>query len=88
MEYETIQHVIKDLKTVRNSETKKDLLAQLDKLKLETVIIATGGTDGINIASLGYDVIWFNSETEVINSQEYYELSQIAKNIYYIPDLD
>lgn len=88
VEYETIQQVIKDLKTARNSETKKDLLAQLDKLKLETVIIATGGTDGINIASLGYDVIWFNSETEVINSQEYYELSQIAKNIYYIPDLD
>ncbi|MFK8301862.1 hypothetical protein ACI75Y_03035 [Capnocytophaga stomatis] len=67
---------------------KKDILKDIDDEKIDSVIIATGGTDGINIASLGYDVIWFNSETEVISSDEYYQLSKIAKNIYYVPDLD
>ncbi len=63
-------------------------LEELHKLKLDYVLIATGGSDGINLASLGYPVIWFNSESEVINSNEYYELSKIAKQIVYVPDLD
>lgn len=56
--------------------------------KLNAVIIATGGSDGINIATLGYDVIWFNSETEIITKEEYYQLTKIAENIYYVPDND
>jgi hypothetical protein len=66
----------------------KDIITQLHQLKLESVIIATGGSDGLNLASLGYDVIWFNSEAEIISSADYYQLSKIAKTIYYLPDLD
>ena len=65
-----------------------NIFMQIKKLQLESVIIATGGTDGINLASLGYDVIWFNSETERLNSNEYYILSQIATTVYYLGDLD
>lgn len=83
-----IEVLIEAIKQEDNEREKKRLLDELNRKKLETVIIATGGSDGINIASLGYDVIWFNSETEVISSEEYFELSKIAKNIYYVPDLD
>ncbi len=56
--------------------------------QLEYVFIATGGSDGLNIASLGYDVIWFNSETEIISEFELNLLLKVAKNVVYVPDLD
>lgn len=56
--------------------------------RLDYVFICTGGSDGLNVASLGYDVIWFNSETEIINEFELNLLFKIAKNVVYIPDLD
>ena len=68
--------------------TKSKLIDQRDNYKLESVIIATGGSDGLNIASLGYDVIWFNSETEIITKEEYLKLVKIAKVVFYVPDLD
>lgn len=66
----------------------RQTLLQIKRLQLDSVIIATGGTDGINLASLGYNVIWFNSETERINAHEYYKLATIAQNVYYLGDLD
>lgn len=64
-------------------------LTEPDKPELlEYVFIATGGSDALNIASLGYDVIWFNSETEIINEFELNFLFSIAKNVVYVPDLD
>ena len=67
---------------------KAEILEKINDLKLDYVIIATGGTDGINIASLGHDVIWFNSETEIISKTEYFELIRFVKVVYYCPDLD
>ena len=67
---------------------KKTLQAELDELLLDNVIIASGGSDGLNIASLGYDVIWFNNETEQISYKEYQELKSICKEIYNLPDID
>ena len=55
---------------------------------LEYVFIATGGSDGLNLSSLGYDVIWFNSETEIISEFELNFLLSIAKNVVYVADLD
>lgn len=67
---------------------KQKIREELNTFKLDSVFIATGGSDGLNIASLGYNVIWFNSEAEIISSKELNELLQITKIIYYIPDLD
>ena len=55
---------------------------------LDYVFIATGGSDGLNIASLGYNVIWFNSETEIISEYELNFLFTVARNVVYVPDLD
>jgi len=70
--------VIQDLTTGEEEE----------KYKLEYIFIATGGSDGLNLASFGYDVIWFNSETEIISEYDLNQLFKIAKNVVYVPDLD
>lgn len=82
---EFLLDAIKDTKTKRKIT---ELQEQITDLQLECVIIATGGSDGLNLASLGYNVIWFNSETEVITKKEYAQLCKIAKQIYYVADLD
>ncbi len=42
----------------------------------------------MNIRSFGYTAIWFNSESEQLNYEEYRTLKTWAKNIIYVPDLD
>ena len=59
-----------------------------DEFKIESVIICSGGSDGLNVASLGYNVIWFNSESEQLNWSEYKELKKICHTIYNLPDID
>ena len=63
-------------------KTEAEFLSYLDEklneLKLEYVLIATGGSDGINLASLGYRVIWFNSESEQIS---YAELQKLKPSV-------
>jgi hypothetical protein len=83
-----IDRLLRHLKNARAKKEKNELKHELSELKLDTVIIATGGSDGINLASLGYNVIWFNSETEIINPDEYYLLQKNAKQIVYVADLD
>ncbi|WP_130736896.1 hypothetical protein [Flavobacterium sp. J27] len=71
------------------------LVNQLRKdLEQQKVFIATGGSDGLNIASIGnsfkayYNVIWFNSESEQITYSELQQIKQYTKKIYNIPDID
>jgi hypothetical protein len=88
VDYKEIER-LHDLKTKSTAKSDKEFYQdELNDLMLDNVIIATGGSDGLNIASLGYHVIWFNSEHEILSSDEYYKLSKIVKNIYYCPDLD
>ncbi len=59
------------------------------------VIIASGGSDGLTLASMGYLVIWTNSEAEQISLQVYNKLQDKYKKvaeenlqIYNLPDTD
>lgn len=83
-----IESIIVKLKFETAPTKRKALIEELDSLKLDEVFICTGGSDGMNVASLGKYVIWYNSEAEIPTKEEIYELKKIAKNIYYIPDLD
>lgn len=76
------------LNNAKSESDKSSIKKAIAELQLPCVIIATGGSDGLNMASLGYDVIWFNSEAEIINFSDYQILSMIAKTVYYCPDLD
>ncbi|MCU0336407.1 MAG: hypothetical protein MUF12_00980 [Sediminibacterium sp.] len=70
-------------------------LAYLKKLygdgrdnKADEVIICTGGSDGLNIAALGYLPVWFNSETVKPSSVPFYDLKNLAWKVYNLPDID
>ncbi|MGA0558312.1 hypothetical protein ACO2Q8_16755 [Larkinella sp. VNQ87] len=56
--------------------------------KLEELILCTGGSDALNVAALGYAVIWQNSETAVLSPSDYKTLGRLAERIYNLPDID
>lgn len=88
VDFERIEDLYNELREETEPKYRKSLKEQIAKEQLDSVFIATGGTDGLNIASMGYDVIWLNSETEIISKADYHKLSMIAKVVYYVPDLD
>ena len=56
--------------------------------RLDAVFIVSGGSDGLNLYSFNKFPIWFNSESEHLDWEEYKKLKIYAKEIYYIADLD
>lgn len=56
--------------------------------KLNEVIICSGGSDALNVAAMGYAVVWFDSEMFSLTSDEYTKLTSIAEKVYYLPDID
>ena len=56
--------------------------------KLSEIIICSGGSDALNVAALGYAVVWFDSEMFKLSSEDYSKLTGIAERIYYLPDID
>jgi hypothetical protein len=56
--------------------------------RLDAVFIISGGSDGINLWSFGKFPIWFNSESEHLDWEEYKKLKVWVKEIFYVADLD
>jgi hypothetical protein len=56
--------------------------------KLPEIIRASGERDALNVAGMGFCVIWFNSESESISPKLYSELTKMANDIYNLPDID
>jgi len=48
----------------------------------------SGDRDALNMASLGFPVVWMNSETKHISEFSYNKLKRMAHNIYNVPDID
>lgn len=71
-------------------EMKKELQEQLDELLLPYVIICSGGSDGLTLASLSSDFypVWGNSEGDIINHTDYQYLKTISKHLINLPDVD
>ena len=61
---------------------------QYDIKKLESVIIASGERDALNVASYGYNVIWLNSETATLQPKDYKEIKKYCNYVYTLPDID
>lgn len=85
---ETIDFLTQQIKEAESERQKNEYIEQRENLKLKQVIICSGGSDGMNVASLGYDAIWFNSEAEQISYEEYNTLKPYVKSIYNLPDVD
>jgi len=56
--------------------------------RIDAAFIVSGGSDGINLYSFGKYPIWFNSESQHLDWEEYKKLKTWVKDIYYIADLD
>lgn len=63
--------------------TPKDADVKADKL-----FICSGERDALNMASLGFFVVWQNSETANLDGQMYKELMDCTCELYNIPDID
>lgn len=85
---DNIQLDIDKAKKEENDRLEDELTELKLNFKLPAVIICSGGTDGLTVASLGYDAIWFNSESEQLNFEEYKELKTLCKEVYNLPDID
>jgi hypothetical protein len=73
-----------DLSTRKRNALNK----QVQKYKLPHVVIASGGSDGINIRSVGDYVCFLNSETETLYPDQYQRLKHCAQEIYWCSDRD
>lgn len=58
------------------------------KVKLPELIYCSGGSDGMNLAMLGYQVVWPNSETSKLSSSQLKKLNGIAEKIFNMADID
>lgn len=78
------------LKRTSDKEVKAETQKALDDMLLPYVIICSGGSDGVSIASLSSDFypIWGNSESDIITEDVYSFLRKISKNLIYLPDVD
>lgn len=85
---ESITRLRNKIKLSDKEKDKKAYQEELDELLLDPVIIASGGSDGLNLASLGFLVIWLNSENDYLSREDYEWLKLVSKGVYYMPDLD
>jgi hypothetical protein len=58
------------------------------KKKLPEIVICSGGSDGLNVAALGYQVVWFNSEKFHKSDVPFEKLSGWAYKVINLPDID
>lgn len=58
------------------------------KLKLDHVIMCSGERDSLNVAALGYRVIWLNSESATLEPKVFGELMKMCHSVYNLPDID
>ncbi|WP_313373796.1 hypothetical protein [Chishuiella sp.] len=82
--FEEERQKIADKKEIDVSDVKD---SDID-FKLERVVLATGGSDGINFLSLGEYPIWFNSETEKPDRFLIKKLKKYAYEVVLVPDAD
>lgn len=67
---------------------KGDDNAKMEEARLPELVLCTGGSDALNVAACGYNVIWLNSESAKLPYYDYKSLSRIAQAVYNLPDID
>tara|TARA_R110002020_G_C16314529_1_gene774162 strand:- start:19 stop:2940 length:2922 start_codon:yes stop_codon:yes gene_type:complete len=57
-------------------------------IKLESIFYVSGGSDGMNLAMIGENVVWGNSETAKLTKDQFKKMSYIAEKVINVPDID
>jgi hypothetical protein len=76
------------LKKQAAKDANEEEVAKAVKTKLDNLIICSGDRDALNVASFGYNVVWLNSETAGLSSDQYKQLAKLSETIYNLPDID
>lgn len=63
-------------------------IERVEEKKMKAVFICSGERDAMCVRSLGWQPIWFNSETHNISNEEMTTLLKYAETVYNIPDID
>ena len=56
--------------------------------KLSEIIVCSGDSDSLNVAVLGYNVVWLNSETSDLSRKQFNILAGLAEKVMYLGDID
>lgn len=85
-----INELFEELSRTKGKSAREDLLNEIKELQVKNVIICSGGSDGLNVASLSDDYypIWFNSEGQQISYEQYQRINKLCQNFYNLPDID
>ncbi|CAM1355881.1 hypothetical protein [Tenacibaculum halocynthiae] len=73
-----------------NKTEREALQKELEELQVKNIIICSGGSDGLNVASLSNEFypIWLNSEGAQLSYNQYQRINKLCKNFYNLPDVD
>lgn len=71
-----------------NGDDEDDKAAKRKIKKIDKVILGSGGSDCMNMALMGYYVIWPNSETAELTKNLWFELVKMVDNVYQLQDID
>lgn len=77
-----------ELDKAGSAEDRTDEDGELKPVKLKEIIICSGERDALNVAGMGYQVIWLNSETAEFKEELYKELAKYCEILYNLPDID
>ncbi|GHE65172.1 hypothetical protein [Roseivirga thermotolerans] len=71
-------------------ETEEDAESKEDRkeTKIPELIICSGDRDALNVAGMGYFVVWKNSESAKITGKQMMDMQKYAEKIYNLPDID
>ncbi len=72
-----------NINTDQDEDDKKKKQTKLDK-----IIICSGESDSLNVAALGYNVVWLNSETAELKPWQFQDLIRKCEQLYYLGDID
>ncbi len=87
---EAINELFDELSRTKKPEAREQILEEIKELQVKNVIICSGGSDGLNVASISDDYypIWFNSEGQQISYEQYQRINKLCQNFYNLPDID
>ncbi|AWL07953.1 hypothetical protein HME7025_00068 [Aquirufa nivalisilvae] len=77
-----------------NAESHSEAAAENEKAKeslpekFQEIILVSGGSDAMNLAALGYKVIWMNSETAILDKDAISSIYKLCYDFYNLPDID
>lgn len=77
-----------DNETYNESVNGEDNKSTTDSYKLECIIKCSGDRDALNVAALGYPVIWTDSEATFLTYSDYNVITKMCKKFYNLPDID